>query len=227
MVGDTAAARDWILGLPAGTWFTPGSVPAPKPAVNNLLVRLLNEDLPVIGRASRGLYWRQPPPATGFHGQQPVIDAACLSVAAPAGSGYADWGALYALRWSTQRPVRVVVVVPYRNLTPPVTTSSGDQWTYVHRPNPRRRDLNWNEATLLEGALAFGGSNLGSFEHATDRLLNAECYLKPHTPIHMSKVLWAAQTEKPMQGWPAGQQERSFAAVIEQLAADLPEAVTL
>jgi hypothetical protein len=98
----------------------------------------------------------------------------------------------------------------------------GDEWTYLHRPNQRRRGLNWNEATLLEGALSFGGSNLHPWGRVIDRLLNGECYLKPHTPIHMDRVLWAAETEKPLPKWPAGEDDLSFHAVMDRLAADLP-----
>ena len=227
MSGDTAVARDWILGLPAGTWFTVPSVPAPKQVVNNLLARMLADDWPVIGKMARGLYWRQHPPASGLHGYPPIRDAACLSAAAPAGSGYAEWNALFALGWSTQGPVRTIVAVPYRNLVPPSMPTRGDHWAYLHRPNQRRRDLNWNEATLLEGALSFGGSGLSPWKRVVGRLLDGECYLKAHTPIHMDRVLWAAEAEKPLSKWPAGEGDFSFHAVINRLASDLPDVISV
>ena len=222
----SGTARDWILNLPAGTWFSVAAVPAPKQIVNNLLSRMLAEDQPVIGRAARGLYWRQHPPATGLHGRPPIRDAACLSVAAPQGSGYADWDALFALGWSTQGPAHTVVATSYRNLIPPTMRSPGDQWTYLHRPNLRRRDLNWNEATLLEGALAFGGASHGTWKQKIRRLINGECPgLKPYTMICMSKVERVAETEKGLQRWPAGEGDLGFRQVIDRLLSDLPDVV--
>lgn len=226
MPNATGIARGWILNLPAGTWFSVPAVPAPKRVVNNLLSRMLAEERPVIGRAARGLYWRQHPPATGRHGRPPRRDVACLSVACPQGSGYADWDALFALGWSTQMPARTIIATPHRNLKPPTMRLPGEQWTYLHRPNQRRRDLNWNEATLLEGASAFAAASHGTWEEKIGRLINGECPgLKPYTMISMRKVERVAETEKALHRWPAGEDDLGVRHVIGRLVADLPEVV--
>ncbi|MCY3893961.1 MAG: hypothetical protein OXF65_11780 [Acidimicrobiaceae bacterium] len=68
----SAAARDWIVRLPAGTPFRTGAVPGPRHVDHNVLVRLSAAEQPIIGRAARGVYWRQPPLASHSYGRPPL-----------------------------------------------------------------------------------------------------------------------------------------------------------
>lgn len=225
--GGSAAetARAWIVDLQPGTWFAVPAVPGPKHVVNNLLHRMMGEDRPIIGRVSRGLYWRQHPPVSAMYDQVPLLVPSCRSAIAPPGSGYADYCALNTVGWSTQVPARTTVAVPYRNLTPPKLPSRGLEFAYAHRPNERRRDLNWNEATLLEAARAFGASDCRSWDSAMRSILHGNGRMKPNTPINRDRLLWAAETEAFRPRWPAGEGDKSFEAVISRLGDDLPDVV--
>ena len=187
-----AIAREWVAGLQPGTWFSVPAVPGPQHVVNTLLHRMMAEERPIIGRASRGLYWRQHPPVSGMYGQVPVLVPSHHSAMAPPGSGYADWCALNTVGWSAQVPARTLVAVPHRNLKPPTMPLKGLEFAYAHRPNGRRRALNWNEATLLEAARAFGASDCRSWDAAMESILHRNGRMKPSTPINRGRLLWAA-----------------------------------
>ena len=223
----TEVAREWIVALPSRTWFKVSAVPGPKQLVNDLVKRLLAEDRPIIGRAARGLYWRQPPSYSRLYGRVPSLEPYPRHywAAAPPGSGYADWNALQALGWSTQVPVQVHVAVPVRNLTPPKMPSKVENVIYKHRPNPRRRCLNWNEATLLEGARSFGGADPRLMEYAIPRVIDGNWSSKPRTPISKKRLLWAAEAERVGSEWPAGEGEKSFDAIMAWLASELPDVI--
>ena len=225
--GGSAAetARAWIIDLQPGTWFAVPAVPGPKHVVNNLLHRMMGEDRPIIGRVSRGLYWRRHPPVSGMYDQVSLLVPSCHSAIAPPGSGYADYCALNIVGWSTQVPARTAVAVPYRDLVPPRMPSKGLEFAYSHRHNKRRRDLNWNEATLLEAARAFGASDRRSWDSAMRSILHDNGRMKPNTPINKDRLLWAAETEAIKPRWPAGEGDKSFEAVMGRLGADLPDAV--
>ncbi len=135
-----------------GSELSSRGVPGARHVVRNVLSRLANAETPIIGRAAPGIYWRQPPPAADDYGALPVLTPCATSILAPVGSGYASDCALSELGWSTQMPYRTTVAVPYRNLTPP-ECPLGPPLTFAYRSNQRRRELNWNEATLLEAAL--------------------------------------------------------------------------
>ncbi len=220
---ETEAAREWIVGLPVGTWFTVPAVPAPKQIVNDLIKRLLADAPSIIGRAARGLYWRQPPSISSLHGLVPRINSSFYWAAAPPGSGYADWNALLALGWGTQVPVQVEIAVPIRNLVPPRMPLKGEEVGYKHRPNPRRRDLNWNEATLLEGARSCGAADPRLWGSAISGIVEGNWKYKPRTPINKERLLWAAESERADSKWPAGKGEMSFGSVVSMLASDLPD----
>ena len=220
-------AREWVTSLQPDTWFSVPAVPGPQHVVNTLLHRMMAEERPIIGRASRGLYWRQHPPVSGMYGQVPVLVPPPHSAMAPPGSGYADWCALNAVGWSTQVPARTLVAVPHRNLKPPKMPLKGLEFAYAHRPNERRRDLNWNEATLLEAARAFGASDCRSWDAAMRSILHHNGRMKPNTPINRDRLLWAAETEVFKPRWPTGEGDKSFDAVMSRLGSDLPDVVEI
>ncbi|WP_419947227.1 hypothetical protein [Candidatus Poriferisodalis sp.] len=219
----SGTAREWIEQLPASAWFRAAAVPGPKHIVHNVLSRLLAADFPIIGRAARGIYWRQPPPSAHQYGKAPVFTDAADSVLAPPGSSYAGFCALSRLGWSTQVPYRTTIAIPYRNLTPP-TLPTGPPVRFVERSNERRRDLNWNEANLLEAAKAAAAADYQDWEYAMWLLGEANGWMKPGEPVRKERLLWASETEPPGRRWPFdGDGDRAFGVVIGRLADELPE----
>jgi len=211
------------VSLPGGTWFKPSSVPGPRAAVHTMLHRMLAEPCPIIGRAGRGIYWRQHPPEHILHGALPTTPVAVA--VAPAGSGWSDWSALSALGWTTQIPVRHSVAVPVRGIKPPAMFRQGITPVYVFRPNRRRLELNWGEATLLDAARSFGASDCLSWDHAMTNLISVGASALADTTVDRDKVMWAAETERFVPRWPAGEGSDSFGAVIGRLQSDMPDRV--
>ena len=220
----SSIAREWIGGLPAGTWFRSAAVPGERHVVRNVLSRLMAADKPIIGRFAPGIYWRQHPPRHPAYGKTPILTRSADSVLAPPGSGYASWNALRHVGWCRQVPYRTTIAVPYRNRLPP-PSPCGPPVRFVERHNKRRRDLNWNEATVLEAALSAGPFDCHSWEHAMSYFDWANGWMKSGAPIRREALLWAAETERPPRKWPAGEGSNSFEAVIGRLAADLPDIV--
>lgn len=220
----SSVAHAWIEALPAGTWFRSAAVPGERHVVRNVLSRLMAEDRPIIGRVAPSVYWRQPPPRDPSYGKVPILTALAKSVLAPPGSGYASWCALRRVGWCRQVPYRTTIAVPYRNLTPPVLPY-GPPITFAERHNGRRRDLNWNEATLLEAAMSSGPADYRDWNHAMLSFDWANGWMKQGMPIRKDVFLWAAEAENPLTKWPAGEGYKSFDAVIDRLAANLPEIV--
>lgn len=223
-VSASGIARAWIQALPAGSWFRSAAVPGERHVVRNVLSRLMAADRPIIGRLAPSIYWRQPPPLDLDYGMVPPLDYAAKSVLAPHGSGYARWCALRQVGWCRQVPRRTEIAVPYRNLTPPDLPDS-PQIVFIERHNRRRRDLNWNEATLIEAALSSGPADYRGWDHAMQYFSEANGWMKQGMPIRKDRFLWAAAAENPPSNWPAGQGHNSFEAVVARLAADLPDIV--
>ena len=221
----TADSEDWIVSLPGGTWFKASSVPGPRGAVHTMLYRMIAEPTPIIGRAARGIYWRQHPPDHILHGLMPNTPVAVA--VAPAGSGWSDWSALVALRWSTQYPIQHSVAVPVRGIKPPSMPHRGVTPIYAYRPNRRRLELNWGEATLLDAARSFGGSDCRSWDDAMERLANVGTRALADTTIEKDKVMWAAVTERFVSKWPAGEGPRAFGTVMARLRSDMPDSVPI
>ena len=221
----SSVARHWIEGLPSGTWFRSAAVPGPGHVVRNVLSRLMGTSLPIIGRAARGIYWRQPPPADSGYGPMPLVLDEAISVLASPGSCYARFGALSRIGWSTQMPCRTILAVPYRNLTPPVLLV-GRPVRFEERSNTRRRSLNWNEANLLEAARSARRADYHNWDHAVWLLTEANGWMKQGEPIRKEMVLWAAETEPLEREWQCdGKDDKSFDAVIARLSDDLPDLV--
>ena len=222
----SGVARGWIESLPAGSWFRTTAVPGPRHVVRNVLSRLLSAEYPIIGRAARSIYWRQPPPAARRYGSVPLLNRDADSVLALAGSSYAGSCALSHIGWSTQVPYRTTLAVPYRNTTPP-ELPFGPPVRFVERSNLRRRSLNWNEANLLEAARSAAAADYHNWDHAMWCLTEANGWMKPGEPIRKDRLLWAAEKETPGRRWPyGGGGERSLDTVISMLADDLPNMLT-
>ena len=219
----TQPAQDWIEDLPPDTWFTPAAVPGPSSAVYTMLHRMLADPAPLIGRAAHGVYWRRHPVGHILHDMMPSTSVA--EAVAPAGSGWASWSALAAFSWSTQRATRHIVGVPVRGLRPPAMPYAGVTPVYLYRRNRRRLELTWGEATLLDAARSFGGSDCHSWDHAMECLTRVDSRSLAGTSIDKDRVMWAAETERFRPKWPAGDGDKSFAAVIGRLRVDMPERV--
>lgn len=221
----SGAVRSWVESLPAGTWFRTSAVPGPRHVVRNVLSRLVSGATPIIGRAARGIYWRQPPPAARRYGSMPLVLDEAASVLGPPGSCYADFGALSLIGWSTQMPYRATLAVPYRNLTPPALPVSAPVG-FVERSNMRRRSLNWNEANLLEAAKSAAAADWHSWEHAMWLLTEANGWMKQCEPIRKQMLMWAAETEPTRRTWPGGGEgDKAFDAVMARLSDGLPHIV--
>jgi len=219
-----AAARSWIENLPAETWFRTAAVPGPRPIVRNELTRLLKTDTPIIGRAARGLYWRQLPPADALYGRRPRISESIMPLLAPPGGSYAGVCALSRLGWSTQKPHRTTFAVPYRNLTPPTLPDSGPPFRFAERSNRRRRLLNWNEANVLEASAQASRADFHDWEHAMWLLTEMNGWMKRGDPVRKERLLWAAETEPPSRGSVLSSADnRAFAEALRGLARDLPD----
>ena len=96
---------------------------------------------------------------------------------------------------------------------------------YVFRPNRRRLELNWGEATLLDAARSFGASDCLSWDHALTSLKNTSAESLGGASIEKDKVMWAAKTERFVPRWPAGEGPHAFGAVIGRLQSDMPDRV--
>lgn len=222
----SAEARAWIEDLPAGAYFRSDALPVKASVAHNVLHRLMSEPLPIIGRAGRGVYWRQPPPASRSYGVEPFVETDPTPVLAPAGSGYARFSALVKMGWCTQMPSRVHIAVPYRNLTP--LKLFKDVAPVLHeRSNKRRRSLNWNEVTVLEAALASGPADYHDWEQAMWAFAGEKHWMAVGHPIRRDKLAWAAETEPVPRKWPAGTGDGSFESVMSRLHRDLPETIEL
>lgn len=186
-----------------------------------MLHRMLAKQAPIIGRAAHGVYWRRHRVGHILHDTMPATPVA--EAIAPQGSGWASWSALAALSWSTQRATRHMVGVPVRGLRPPAMPYAGITPVYLYRPNRRRLELTWGEATLLDAARSFGGSDCYSWDHAMECLSAVSAEALAGTCIDRTKVMWAAETERFRPRWPAGDGDKSFAAVIDRLRSDMPE----
>ena len=204
-------------------WFKPSSVPGPRNAVYVMLHRMLKEELPIIGRAGRGIYWRQHPPDHMLYGYPPTQSVAF--VVAPQGSGWADFSALSTLGWTTQVPSRLAVAVTVRGLKPPAMHDKGRTPIYKYRPNGRRLELNWGEATLLDAARSFAASDCPTWDYAMERLVSVHPSSVDDSTIEKDKVLWAATTERFIQKWVEKGTYYSFASVVDRLKADMPDQV--
>ena len=229
--GAAATAREWITQLPPGTWFKAYAVPGSSDATRMLLTRLLREPVPIIGRAARGVYWRQRPPRDPLYGRQPWPSEALWSVVSPPGSGYASLNAVHRVGWATQVPVTTLIAVPWRNVSPSVP----QRWEtprFVFNANLRRRDLNWNEATLLEAAMEgppvveHPSVKPNPWWYRLERLLSPG-WMVSGSDIRKEALLWAAETERPKRGSAALKAclQQKFEATMAQLESDLPPVV--
>ena len=220
------AARAWIAALPPFTLFRTDAVPSRTTVVRSLLTRMLAEDRPIVGRAIRGLYWRQPPPVHPSYGRPPASAVRMAQAYLPPGSGLSGPSALEATRWSTQVPVCNTFAVLRRGLTPPDLPGRGTRC--VVRSNYRRAELTWHEVTLLEACLAFGLSDCRDWSHAMDNLLECLPVRGGSSPlVRRDAVLWAAETERSRRDpLLAPDSDKGFDAVIRRLGEDLPERLT-
>lgn len=218
----SGVAREWIEALPAGTWFRSTAVPGERHIVRNVLHRMMAASRPIIGRASPGVYWRQPPPAADAYGTAPLMTPALEAAMSPPGSGYADRCALWRVGWSGQATCRTVVAVPYRNLKPPQVENFAPL-RFIERSNVRRRALNWNEATLLEAARSWGWARSCDWDRALWCLLEADRWMKPGDHIHKERLMWVAAAEPAIGGPLAAADNQAFGAVLDRIEADLPD----
>ncbi len=188
-----ARAVDWVLGLDYGRWFYTHEVPGAPQIVYPVLSRLCKDKNTGVKRVAKGLYWRGWPSSNPQHWRTPKYQIAGLLLAGP-GAGLGSWSALHALRWTTQSPV-VSLLTTLRK--PHSRLPSSVRFT-VNR-NQRRKELNWNEVTILEGVHMFEWSEEPWHEclSASRRGLS-QYHLPSIDTIHPDKLVWAAETESEM-----------------------------
>lgn len=224
----TAEARAWIVSLSPGTFFRTDAVPGPPTVVRPMLTRMLQQPQPIIGRAIRGLYYREPPPCNPRYGK-PYRSATVMARAwFPPGSGLSDHSALSAVGWTRQGIVSTTVAVTRGGLTAPDLPGQGCR--IKHRSNPRRNALTWEEVTLLEACRSFVFCDCLDWEHAMQRLNDAMQRLRarfgswPDACLRRDMFLWAAETERPRRpGFVDAGSDAIFGAVVARLHRDLPD----
>ena len=222
-INPSAQARSWIMDRPVGSWFRSQDVPGPRSVVRTVLSRLLHSDRPCIARAAHSIYWRRDPD-NPTKGPDPLVGHA-QSVLAPPGSSLADHCALNYIGWSTQVPYRTTMAIPYRNLTAPSLPEQCPV-TFSERHNLRRRELNWNEANLLEAVRCGVKSNYHNWDAAMLPFGWAKGWMKPGVPIRKHVFLWAAETETPDLSWDSYEgYYTGFRRTLERLSRDLPDTV--
>lgn len=213
-------ARDWIFDLRPLTTFRPAAVPGEGTLVRNVIARLMAEERPIIGRIGRGVYWRRYDWGDPWYDLRPRRPELVLG---PPGTGYANGYALNVLGWSTQKPCIVDLAVPHRNLRTPQMYTPG-RYRFCYRSNPRRRELNSREATVLEAATQYWLSDChGGWQQAMRGV--RRWWAAGGTPIRKDMLMWAAETERidPVDARIAGEGDRSFTSVMARLDRDLPD----
>lgn len=208
----------WIDGLPDDSFFELGDVPGPSPgAVRVFLHREINRPprRRRIARVAPSLYWKAGEPHRA-DGQLLLPSRARIGEAfsGPHAGAAEHYGASRA-GWLTQVPVQYTFAVPGE----PRCRNPIAGVKLVGRRNPRRRDLNTNEATYLEATATFdrwanpdplvGDPWQAGLERAAIllgwRLSNGAAVPDPDA------LLYAAAAERPPR-------RRLFQARIEELA---------
>jgi len=187
---ENAEARDWITGLEPGTWFWSKNVPGSRQIVHPVLSRLHDDKSSGVQRIAKGLYWRGWPEGHECFPLPPNYGIGGLLLAG-AGAGFADWTALNKLRWTTQRPCKVLISVLG---TPP--KSPHPTVVYKSRKNQRRSELNWTEVTILEAVGACWMTE-EPWHECLERFRNGISMrrLPWQARIRSEKLRWAAETE--------------------------------
>ena len=109
---------------------------------------------------------------------------------------------------------------------PPRIRLGGTYPQFKERSNRRRRELNWNEANLLESARFAARADYHSWDHAIWLLVEANGWMKHGAPICKQRVLWSAETEPRSRGSVLSDSEnRGFAETLTRLKRDLPDIV--
>ncbi len=136
----------WLESLPYHAWFWGSAAPVPAPTAEPILSRLSQDPRSLILRAGRGLYFKAHPDDVSKDWGCDLTVSALLC--AGDGAGLHRSGALNALGWSTQRPVKINVATlrPLEPYSPYVR--------YHLRRNEWRAHLTWNETTMLEALLS-------------------------------------------------------------------------
>lgn len=220
----TDLVRAWVESLPPRQWFHLREVPGQAEEARAVLGLLSEGDAPLVSREAEDIYWRRTNSRLDYT-CPPLLIGHAKSVLAPPGSSYATYNALHYLSWSTQVPCRTTMAVPYMGLTPPGLPEACPV-QYEERTNLRRRELNWNEANLLEAAKysIYGDYLDWDYAMCTFRLWNG--WMKPDVPLRKKVFLWAAETEPDVDdGCDYGDCWRSFPRTLERLRRDLPETV--
>ena len=188
---ETAAAKEWIIGLKPGTWFWSRDIPVRPEIARPVLSRLCADKSNGIQKFSRGLYWRGYPEGHKRHRNIPPSYISGLLLGGP-GAGFWGWSALNMLEWTLQMPVKHNICVVGR---PPKPIAIELQ--YHTNGNDRRKSLNWTEVTVLE-ALSWFRYTEEPWHECLEHLCNGQSAIKLgwDLPVRSSMLRWAAETEK-------------------------------
>ena len=187
---ESAEARNWIVGLEPGTWFWSRNVPGRREIVYPVLSRLHRDEASGVVKVAHDLYWRGWDEGDECFSRRPNYGVGAVLLAG-AGAGFADWTALNKLRWTTQRPCKVLVSVLGKPPKPPHPTV-----VYRSNKNQRRSDLNWTEVTILE-AVSVGWMTEEPWQECMEMFRRGISMrsLPWHVPVCAEKLRWAAETE--------------------------------
>ncbi len=188
---ETAAARDWIVGLEPGTWFWSKEIPGRSEITGPVLSRLYANKANGIWKLGRGLYWRGCPEGHEYFGMWPDFEVGAMMLAGP-GAGLAGWSALHTLGWTLQRPAKSFICVLGRAPSPPDVSV-----VYAPSKNACRAELNWTEVTVLE-AVALHWMSEEPWHECLDSIRDRSYAnrLRWDSTIRPEKLQWAAEAEQ-------------------------------
>ena len=150
---------EYLREAPVGTFLTVGDLPGSPAAARQCLAREDRDPYGLVSRVAHGLYWRadhyDPPKVTRngktFTKTTPSPTAVAMHMAGP-GCGWTGYDALRQFRLTTQIPAQLWLAVVGR--PPQSPKRKGPKIRFFGRANEMRRELTFEEVTLLE-ALRF------------------------------------------------------------------------
>lgn len=146
---------EYLRGVPVGTFLTVGDLPGSSAAARQCLAREDRDPYGLVRRIAHGLYWRadhHDPPLVTRSGKKltkttPGAEAVAVHMAGP-GCGLTGYDALRSFRLTTQIPAQVWLAVVGR--PPQSPKMKGPKIRFFGRANEMRRELTFEEVTLLE-----------------------------------------------------------------------------
>ena len=226
-----AAALEWIEKVQQFAFFRAADVPCPLAEAEAILVELLNEDIPSVGKTPVDGLWYREPPLVHHLFQKPEWNARYMAQALmPPGSGLAGMSALWSAGWTQQFPIRHRFTTIADGYELPEIPPYGIAGLKVNS-NPRRADLSWHEVSLLEAVLEYPLSDCHNKKQAKRNLLSFFARRAGRDAlIRRDLLLWASETEDTscQDSWDLPRHSNvAFPAMIKQVKRWLPQEISV